>query len=348
MELTGKRGKPSRRVRLQDIAHRCNVSVATVSRALSGTTGVRPDLVARIQAAAQEFSYALPASMAGRRVMVLASGAAMIDYSRNQFTLNVMQGLEDRAALLNIGVLTRAVETPEDERRALAEAEADATIAGLLFLTLDDAAMLAPTRGFRKPIVLVNGDDPVMQLSSIAPNNRAAGTLACDHLLGLGHRRILFLMRRGRRTIERRFEGWRDRMQAEGVFDPGLVIEVEDWLPDLAAAAIERRIAVQGVDFTALLAAGDALALGAMDALARRGIDVPGQVSVMGMDGLPQGAFHSPGLSAIAMPMREIGAAAVDLLRDLVTGLPLPARRIELACRLLERGSVSVAHKGLT
>jgi DNA-binding LacI/PurR family transcriptional regulator len=76
-----------------------------------------------------------------------------------------------------------------------------------------------------------------------------------------------------------------------------------------------------------------------MQALAEAGIDVPGRVSVMGMDGLPQGAFHNPALTAIAMPMRDIGAASVDLLRDLQSGLPLPARRIELACHLIERGS---------
>ncbi|WP_217438499.1 LacI family DNA-binding transcriptional regulator [Fertoeibacter niger] len=342
MDITGKKGKISRRVRLQDIATICGVSVSTVSRALADGSGVRPDLVARIQKAAQDFSYAMPSSLAGQKVMVLASAAAMVDYTRSQFTLQVMQGLGDRAALLRLQVITRAVADSEDERRILQEVEADDSIAGLLFLTLDDEAMLAPTRGFSKPIVLVNGDDPTMRLSSIAPSNRAAAALATGHLLTLGHRRILFLMRRGRRTIERRFEGWRDRMVAAGVHDPALVVEVADWLPELAADAVRARLR-QGRDFTAILAAGDSLAIGALQALAAEGVAVPGEVSVMGMDSLPQGAFQTPPLSAIQMPMREIGAAAVDLLREILTGLPLPARRIELACGLQERGSTGPA-----
>lgn len=335
-----KRNKASRRVRLEDLAQGCGVSVSTVSRALSGGAGVRPDLVARIQEAARELNYAVPSTLAGRKMMVVASAAAMIDYSRSQFTLNVMQGIEERAAFQRATLITRAVDSPDEGQRALADARADDAIAGLLFLTLDDEEMLGPTRGFVKPVVLVNGDDPAMALSSIAPSNRAAAALATDHLCRLGHRRILFLMRRGRRTIERRFEGWRDRMQANGVgADQGLLVEVADWLPELAAEAIDRRIGAQGRDFTAVLAAGDSLAIGAMQALAARGIAVPGEVSVLGMDGLPQGAFHNPPLSAMQMPMREIGAAAVDLLRDLCGGPNQLARRIELACRLLERGS---------
>jgi DNA-binding LacI/PurR family transcriptional regulator len=339
MTENGKRGKASRRVRLEDLAERCGVSVATVSRALSGGAGVRPDLVARIQRSAQEFGYALPSTMAGQRILVLASPAAMEDYSRSQFTLNVMRGIEGRADLLRATLATRAVATPADERRVLDEAAGDDSVAGLLFLTLDDEEMLAAARGFPKPVVLVNGDDPSMRFSSIAPSNRAAGALATDHLLRLGHARVLFLMRRGRRTIERRFEGWRDRMFPGSAHDPALVVEVADWLPDLAAQAIRDRITRGGRDFTAILAAGDSLALGAMQGLAALGLRVPADISVMGMDGLPQGAFADPPLSAIEMPMEAIGAAAVDLVRDLRSGPSAPARRIEIACRLLTRAS---------
>ncbi len=344
MQVTGKRGKPSRKIRLADIASTCGVSIATVSRALSGAGGVRAELEASIREAAQGLRYAAPPSLADRKVMVLASAAAMLDFSRSQFTHGVMEGLATRARALRAELVTRAVATPEDEALALAEAAADPAVAGLLFLTLDDAAMLAPTRGFAKPIVLVNGDDPMMQHSSVAPCNRAAAARATDHLMRLGHRRILFLMRPGRRTIERRREGWRDRMGDAA--DPSLVVEVADWLPALAAEAVAARLA-QARDFTAILAAGDSLAFGALQALAAAGINVPGDISVMGMDGLPQGAFQTPPLTAMRMPMADIGAAALDLLHDLLTGPPMPARRIELACALGKGGSCGPAAGGV-
>ncbi|MDP2087509.1 MAG: LacI family DNA-binding transcriptional regulator [Gemmobacter sp.] len=340
---SGKRAKATRRIRLEDLAQACDVSVATVSRALSGAAGVRPELADRIQRKAQEFRYALPSTLAGQQLLVVASPAAMEDYARSQFTLHVMQGIEERAHLLRAEVVTLANAGTPAERAALALAAAEPRVSGLLLLTLDESDMLATVRGFAKPVVLVNGDDPLMQLSSVAPSNRAAAALATDHLMRLGHRRILFLTRPGRRTIERRQEGWRDRM---GGHDPALVVEVNDWVPALAAEALTRRIARGGVDFTAVLCAGDSLAFGAIQALAAAGLRVPQDVSVMGMDGLAQGAFTTPPLSAIEMPMKHIGAAAVDLLRDLQTGGTMPARRIELACRLLVRGSCGPAPTG--
>jgi DNA-binding LacI/PurR family transcriptional regulator len=337
--MIGKRVKASRRVRLEDVAAVCGVSAATVSRALSGGAGVRPDLVARIQRVAQDFGYAPPATLAGQRILVLASPAAMEDHARSQFTASVMRGIETRATLLRAAVDTRAIATTAEEHQALAEAAADDSVAGLLFLTLDDEDMLAAARGFPRPVVLVNGDDPSMRLSSIAPSNRAAGAMATDHLIRMGHQRILFLMRRGRRTIERRFEGWRDRMFAGGPHDPALLVEVADWLPSLAAQAVQDRITGKGLDFTAILAAGDNLATGALQGLAALGLRVPVDVSVMGMDGLPQGAFLTPPLTAMGMPMEDIGASAVDLIRDLRSGPAGPARRIEIACRLIARAS---------
>ncbi|NEX45416.1 LacI family DNA-binding transcriptional regulator [Pseudotabrizicola algicola] len=340
----GKSGKPSRRIKLDDLATACGVSVATVSRALSGAPGVRPELVEKIQRKAQEFRYALPSTLAGQRLLILASPAAMEDYARSQFTLNVMQGIEERVRLLRAEVVTQAITSTDQERQALAEAATDPRVAGLLFLTLDDEDMLAAARRFSKPVVLVNGDDPLMRLSSVAPSNRAAAAMATDYLMRLGHRRILFLSHRGRRTIERRVEGWRDRMTAGGTaLDPDLQMDLPDWLPDRAAEALRARVNQRGVDFTAVLCASDSLALGALQGLATLGLSVPDTVSVLGMDGLAQGAFFSPPLTALEIPMQHIGAAAVDLLRDLSLGAHMPARRIELACRLVERQSCGPA-----
>ena len=338
----GKRGTPSRRVRLEDIAARCGVSVSTASRALAGGKGVRGDLRALLIETAQKLNYKIPASIAGRRVIVAASGAAMLDYVRNQFTFYVLEGLNEHARTLDVELVSRAIASPEEEIALLNEAQGDERVAGCLFLTLDDEAVLTLTTGFKKPIVLVNGDDPSMRLSSITPCNRSSARLATQHLIELGHRRILFLMRRGRRTIERRFEGWRDALtdrDISGMDD--LVVEVSDWLPELAAEALKRRVAERGLDFTAVLAAGDSLAVGAVMGLQAAGIKVPADVSVMGMDDLPQAAFLNPPLTAMHIPMREIGAASLDLLLENLGGMELPPRRVEFACHIVERQSTA-------
>jgi DNA-binding LacI/PurR family transcriptional regulator len=342
MDATGKRGKPSRRVRLEDLARRCRVSISTASRALTGGKGVRPDVRARILDAAKTLNYGVPASIAGRKVILAASSVAMVDYVRNQFTFYVLEGLNARAQALGVEILTRPIANQAEEIGVLEEARDDAEVAGCLFLTLDDEDMLMPTSQFAKPIVLVNGDDPSMRLSSVTPCNRSAARLATEHLLSYGHKRILFLMRRGRRTIERRYEGWQDALRQQGLPDTDdLVVEVGDWLPELGAEAIERRIAQRGLDFTAVLAAGDSLAVGAAVGLERLGYKVPDDVSIVGMDDLPQAAFCNPPLTTMHIPMREIGAAALNLLLDDLGGYSIPPRRVELACRLVERQSTA-------
>lgn len=339
-EAKAKRPRLHRRVRLEDLATRCGVSISTVSRALAGAPGVRSDIRTAVIEAARVANYARPLSIAGRRVIVAASGAAMIDYVRNQFTLHVLDGLRQHAGVLGIELVTRPISSRDDELRILDEALTDDAVAGLLFLTLDDDEMLAAVRGFPKPVVLLNGDDPHMRLSSVTPCNRAAARLATDHLIGLGHERIVFLLRPGRRTIARRLEGWREALRGRGLeAGDDMIVAVDDWLPELAAAAITARVGRAGLDFTAILAAGDSLAMGALLGLQNLGFSVPGEVSVMGMDNLPQGAMLDPPLTTMHIPMHEIGAVALDLLRDDVIGTGMPARRVELACHIVERQS---------
>lgn len=342
--VTGKRGQAGRRVRLVDVAARCGVSVATVSRALGTGRGVAPDLRARVQETARRLGYILPSAVAGKTVILAASQAAMVDYARSQFTLHVLEGLTERAAALGLDVRTRAVTGLVDEAALWDEVRADAGIAGVLYLTPDDGDVAGRAGALGKPLVLVNGEDPGMRLSSVAPCNRSAAALAAGALIDLGHRDILFLSRPGRRTIAQRLQGWRERMAEAGLpAGPDRVIEVADWLPDLARAALADRLAARGRDFTAVLAAGDSLALGALMALAEAGLPVPAQVSVLGIDGLPQAALTTPPLSAVEIPMRAIGAAALDLLREEWSAPDPVPKRVELACRLVVRGTTGPA-----
>ncbi|WBU58842.1 LacI family DNA-binding transcriptional regulator [Paracoccus albus] len=340
MRPDGKREKISRRVRLKDIAERCAVSTATVSRALSGRGYVQAELSAQIHEMALRLNYPLPSSLAGRRVLLAVSGPALVDLARNQFTLHVLEGITERCQTLHMSVETRQVSTVEDEIRLLAEAEDD-TVAGVLMVTIDDDALLELARNCAKPVIMVNGDDPDMGLSSVTPCNRSAAAMAAQHLWDLGHRRIVFLTCPGRRTIARRLEGWRDVLADHA--DPSLIVEVADWQPELADAAITERLAKRR-DFTAILATGDALAMGAYLALSRNGLTIPGDVSVISIDGLPQTKLLDPPMTVMAIPMREVGAAALDLLCETAANPSLPRRRIELACQLVERGSAGTVN----
>ncbi len=328
----------SKRARISDIAQRLGVSTATVSRAISGKGYVREDLGERIRATARELGYAMPESLVDQRVMLVVSHEAMIDFERSQFTMYVLEGLKDRAAERGIAIEHHAFRTEDglDDLAVLAEAD---DLVGMLFLTVDDT-ILKTARALRCPVVLVNSDDPEMRLSSVTPCNRSAAAMAARHLVDLGHERIAFVTKPGRRTIQRRLEGLRDVLDGTG--ETPLVIEAEDWTVQAAQEAVTRALA-DGGDFTAIVAAGDILAAGALHALHENGLNVPEDISVIGIDGLPQGAYLSPALTTVTIPMHDIGAFSLDLLCNTAelrgTNRAMPLSRIELACRLTPRAS---------
>ena len=334
--------RPVPRIRLKDIADRCGVSTSTVSRALSGRPGVRADLRARMIDAARQAGYPVADALAGQRVLVAASGAAMTDYGRNQFTWHVLDGMRTRARSLDLHLMPFSLEGVG--LAGLRAGVADRQPAGLLLLTVDERDVLDHCAAAGLPAVIVNGDDPWMRISSVAPCNRSAARLATDHLLDHGHRDLLFVLRPGRTTIQRRLEGWRDALSARGLpAGDDRVVTVRDWVPDQAEAAVHRRLASCRRDFTAVLCAADTLAAGVIKALAAHGLAVPDQVSVMGMDDLPVVEFWQPPLTTIHVPGREMGHVALEMLGDHLSGAATLPRRVELACRLVERGSVASA-----
>jgi DNA-binding LacI/PurR family transcriptional regulator len=323
-----------RRIKLEDLAADCGVSVATVSRALADKPGVREELRARVRDAAIARGYSQMVPLLGQRVALVASRAAMLDLARSQFTLHVVAGLRERAQAT--GMVLETITATGTMAEAIDASDAD----GFLLLSPKDDEEIERARALGRPVVLVNAEDAAMQLSSVTPCNRAAAAAATSYLLNKGHRKIIFMTCPGRRTIAERYAGWFEAMQKAGIVpDEKSVIEVDDWLPDLAAEAIRSRLIAGPRDFTALFCAGDSLAIGALIGLASEGVSVPKDVSVLGFDGLPQCELQMPPLSAVEIPMHHMGAVALDLLRDEMLGNPLPARRVELACHVVERAS---------
>ncbi|MBZ6075556.1 LacI family DNA-binding transcriptional regulator [Microvirga puerhi] len=330
------------RSRLRDIALACDVSISTVSRALAGQKGVREDLRQRILSAAKHVRYPLPTMARGSRIAVIASKAAMTDYSRTQFTWHVLEGLKSSAAAHELEISLIPLPDPDENRAPLVEALESEDICGTLLLTVDDLQVLSLVAESGKPAVLINGDDPLMRISSVSPCNRSATRLACDYLIGLGHERIAFVMRPGRLTIQRRLEGWRDALLEHGLACPSDdIIEVEDWTPECAERAIGDRLDKGTLHVTAFLCAADSLALGVLSALAARQIHCPRDVSVMGIDDLPISDLLTPRLTTMHIPARELGETAVESLIGLTEGGPHLVRRTELACRLIVRDSTA-------
>ena len=165
-----------------------------------------------------------------------------------------------------------------------------------------------------------------------------------DYLISLGHRRIAIVVAEPyEQSIgQLRLEGYADSLKKHGIQpDPALIIQTDDELEHFSMEngyRTTKRLIESGVDFTALYAVSDALAIGSIRALLESGRQVPQDVSVAGYDGIDVSGYISPSLTTIRQPVEEIAKATVKLLFDIIAGKK-DHQHITYEAELLERES---------
>jgi DNA-binding LacI/PurR family transcriptional regulator len=303
---------------VRDLAERAGVSPSTISRAYSRPEKVDDLTRERILRIADEIGYA--PSRAARTLKTGRTGALGIvvpDLS-NPFFSDVVRGTQHRARDLGYSVLLAdSDEDPAAELdlvRTLAR-NVDALVLCSPRMSDDE---LAGASGL-PPLVLVNRDSDDLSHGAVPPvtiDNTGGVVQAVRHLVDLGHRDIGFVSATGtsRSNTERRaaFEVSTSAAGARGVVVAACAPVVE------GGAAAADAVARSGV--TAVLVYNDVMAIGLMGALARRGVAVPEQLSVVGFDDITMAALFTPALTSVNIPLRRAGAVAVDRLHAHLTG----------------------------
>jgi LacI family transcriptional regulator len=306
-------------VTILDIAERAGVSVSTVSRVLNKTVpvarakrdavlgavevlGYRPNVVAQELARGHTLA-----------VGVLPQGIANPFYSR--LLKGVVQGLRGTA----YHPVFASGEEPAEEAQAFDMLLAHRVEALILMggRIPDDKLLVLASR---LPIVAIGRSVQGLERRCVRVENAEGGYKATRHLIDLGHRHIAHItgLAWHADAIARR-EGYeRALTEARIPLDPALVVE-GDFEEPSGHAATERLLAT-GVRFTAVFAANDQTASGAMLALFRRGLQVGRDVSVVGFDDQPSSAYTCPPLTTIRQPAVEMGMAAARALVEELRG----------------------------
>ncbi len=320
---------------MADVAERAGVSVATVSRALRGSTLVSPATLDRVRQAAADLDFAVSraaSSLAsGRldRVAVLLSGSLGTWF--NGCLLDALYAvLHDRGQEL---LIYRTLSTGERDAffaTLPARRNADALIVGSLELT---GAQRQRLQDLAVPLVFVNQRH--RGSASVAIDDVAGATAAAQHLVNLGHRRIAFVGHThdpaARPSSARRVDGYRSALTAAGV--PARDRRVVLTRRADAARAVSQLLSAPDPP-TALLVESDDLALRVLAGLWRMGLRTPEDLSVVGFDdNAMAGTF---GLTTMAQPVAELGRQAAALALALVAG-ETPQRAVTLPTRLVLR-----------
>lgn len=306
---------------IRDVSRAAGVSISTVSRALNGSGPVSGDTQSRVRAAAKRLGYR-PNAFARGLITKRSGGigATVTDLSDPFFGL-MLKGIEGRVEQEGMHLIVTDGHGRMDAERGsvdfLARHHADAIIAYLQ--QASDEQILGWARPDR-PLVVIARYVPGLQGRCLYIDNVAGGELGTRHLLEHGHRRIAHLS--GPMTLadgRDRLTGYRLALEHSSLrFDPDLVVE-GDFTPESGTHAMQRLLE-RGTDFTAVFAANDQMAAGAMDLLRERGTRVPDDVSVVGFDDLPMVRYLYAPLTSVRQPVLEMGRAAADIALGVLRG----------------------------
>jgi LacI family transcriptional regulator len=192
------------------------------------------------------------------------------------------------------------------------------------------------------PFVVVDPSTPVpADVPVVSVAYWSGGRKATEHRIALGHTRIGAIT--GYPTWNAsmdRLAGYRSALLEAGLpIVPEYTRAADFWIQDGRRAAHE--LLSLPIRPTAIFAMSDAMALGTLYAARERGIDVPGELSVVGFDDVEMASVVTPALTTVSQPLQEMGRMAIAMLYRQINGLPLEANRIELSTRLIVRASTA-------
>lgn len=306
---------------LRDVAQRAGVSVATASRVVSGSAVVRAETRKRVEDAMRDLLYVPPSRPTSSGAIGL-----LVPELANPIFPALAQELERRAAAA--GLATILCNTAGS---ALCEADyvhmlLERRVDGMIFIssevtdTRSDHAHYWRLLADGAKLVFVNGGSEQLDVTSIGVDERAAGRLATEHLLELGHERIGFAAGNPDFSPTRnKAAGRRQALRAAGLptSGDGLVAHAE-FTFDGGRLAFRALAEAPGGPPSGVICSNDLMAIGVIREAQALGFDVPGDLSVVGFDGIDAAAWNDPPLTTVEQPIDDIAATAVRALRSLI------------------------------
>lgn len=322
-------------VTLLDVAREAGVSASTVSRILNGTARVASDKRTAVENAIRKLDFKPNLFARSLKTGTTMTVGVLTQDIESPFFNRAMRGIEEGLsgsgyAPIIVSGHWNAKEEAERIRLLLAR-----RIDGLVILTghLEDAQIVDFAR--HQPIVVTGRQLNAPNLRSRQLDQEHGGYIATRHLISLGHKRIAHIAGpRDHFDATERLAGYRRAHEEAGIeVAPELIVQ-GDFLESGGLLSMNRLLD-SGHPFTAVFAANDQTAFGARVAMYRRGIRVPDDLSLVGVDDLPAAAYLTPPITTVRQPIYEMGLfaahALLNMLGHRVPEIELPA--LELIVR---------------
>ena len=330
-----------RRVTIRDVARESGVSYATVSRVLSGYAFVMKPTRNRVMEVVERLGYVanLPArSLAGGRSQIIGLLVPNLD---NGYVGTITQGIDQALAHANYDLMLYTSHRHPGKESYYVSAIPNGLTEGMLLVApLVPTAYLDSLREQNFPYVLIDQADATENSNVVEATNWQGAYEATRYLIELGHRQIAFV--KGSFAIRSAADRLRGYKAALADYDipirQELVLE-GDYQQQTAYHLTKRLLQSVKDPPTAIFAANDISAFGAMDAARESGLHIPDDISIIGFDDIPQASLVYPKLTTIRQPLEQMGNVAVKMLLAQIEDRSLPPQRVVLATQLIIRDS---------
>lgn len=329
---------------IKDVARLAGVSISTASIALSGKGPVSPETRRRVLAAAEKLRYrpnALARSLATSQSQTI--GLVLPDL-RDPYFHEVASGVEGVAWENGYTLLLADTNRSDTKEQAVIEAFRSHRVEGIIVAgsgrETDLGSWTEPNQNL--PMVVLGRHHALVP--SVRVDNVAAGRLATEYMLHAGRQRLSYIGGPLELTTSLdRSSGFQEAIRLAGLsLDFSYMIEA-DFTPEGAREAMSQlldSLNERGVPLPdGVVAANDQMAIGVLQSLRSRGLEVPQQVGVIGIGDIPTATYVDPPLTSVALPTREMGQEAMRLLLRLIQGEAAPQQPVTLPVKLVRRGS---------
>ena len=330
---------------LHEVAARAGVSHQTVSRVVNDSPRVAQQTRLRVLQAVEELDYQ-PNKAARNLVSKRSTLIGVITFATHFYgPAHILTSIDQAARNFGYKVLLASLSDPSAECLDAAARELIAHgVEGMIVnvpIELDPEKIQPSFRGI--PTVVMDADGQ-NRVASVTLDNEAGTRLAIQHLAQLGHRKIacvsgILKWRCGRL----RRQAWRQTLRALGL-SPGPAVE-GDWSAEGGYRAGKRLLETEFEQFTAIVAANDQLALGVLRALHEAGVHVPGQISLVGFDNIPESAFFDPPLTTVDHVFDAVARHSLEYLIEIIRDPALRREHRNIVPTLVCRESTARVRK---
>lgn len=324
---------------IHDVAKEAGVSTATVSRVLHNSNAVTPKTRDVVLSAIQRLNYNPNALARQMRTQKTHSVIVTVPDIGNIFFTEVIYGIEECAKKYGYQVLIVDTHEQSDAENYYFKAIQQHTIDGIISLSAAVAKNLMEKVAQNYPIVVACQYLENYNVPNVTIDNIRASQAVTERLISLGHSRIAHISGNpGELLYQNRLNGYLTALAAHGMpIDLSLVKYGDATI--YGGYENMKQLLEQDPSITAVFAAGDAIAIGAIKALNEAGIQIPKDFSIIGFDDIDLSAFISPALTTVRQPRRKIGNTAFEMLFRLMNQEPLEQMQVVLDYELVSRDS---------